>query len=176
MTSGCSIGTAVVSANVTLRPANLADWPMIRRWLTLPEIEQWWGPATHCEGEVLTALRSEHAISRIIQFEGEAVGYAHVADATIWGDDLPDALDPGTWDLDIFIAAPEVRRRGIGPEALRQLKSEVFATTLAVAVCIFPSIANERAVRAFEKAGFTWKTIWNDPVYGPSWFMVAERG
>jgi aminoglycoside 6'-N-acetyltransferase len=30
-------------------------------------------------------------------------------------------------------------------------------------------------VRAYEKAGFRWKRIWNDPYAGPSWFMVAER-
>ena len=51
----------------------------------------------------------------------------------------------------------------------------MFATTLAVAVCVFPSVTNERAVRAYEKAGFRWKRIWNDPHMGPSWFMVAER-
>ena len=64
---------------------------------------------------------------------------------------------------------------GVGQAALAMLKEEVFASTLAVAVCVFPSVKNERAVRAYEKAGFRWKRIWNDPYAGPSWFMVAER-
>ena len=51
----------------------------------------------------------------------------------------------------------------------------MFATTLAVAVCIFASVRNERAVRAYEKAGFRWKRVWHDPHTGPEWFMVADR-
>ena len=71
---------------------------------------------------------------------------------------------------------PDAYNKAAGQAALSLLKTEVFATTLAVAVCVFPSVKNERAVRAYEKAGFRWKRIWNDPALGPSWFMVAERG
>ena len=69
----------------------------------------------------------------------------------------------------------EHRGKGVGQSALTLLKDEVFGTTFAMAVCISPSVKNERAVRAYEKAGFRWKRIWNDPHMGPSWFMVAER-
>ncbi|MGI9423542.1 MAG: GNAT family N-acetyltransferase, partial [Hyphomicrobiaceae bacterium] len=103
------------------------------------------------------------------------VGYGHAVDASLWGDDLPDDLAPGTWDLDIFIAEPAYRGRGIGSVALEMLRDEVFSTTLAIAVSVFPSVENEPAVRAYEKIGFTWKRIWDDPVYGPSWFMVYDR-
>jgi aminoglycoside 6'-N-acetyltransferase len=93
----------------------------------------------------------------------------------MWGEELPQDLDPGTWDLDLFIGSEEHRGKGVGQAALGLLKDEVFATTMALAVCVFPSIKNERAVRAYEKAGFRWKRIWNDPYMGPSWFMVVER-
>ena len=148
---------------------------MIRRWLARPDIQDWWGPLSQTEAEVNIALNSGHAICRIIESGGVAIGYAHAIDATMWGDALPDELEPGTWDLDLFIASEEHRGQGAGQGALAQLKAEVFATTLAVAVCVFPSIKNERAVRAYEKAGFCWKRIWHDPAMGPSWFMVAER-
>jgi aminoglycoside 6'-N-acetyltransferase len=121
------------------------------------------------------ALSSQHALCRIIEEGDEAVGYAHAVDATLWGEDLPQDLEPGTWDLDLFIASEEHRGKGAGQAALALLKDEVFASTLAVAVCVFPSVRNERAVRAYEKAGFCWKRIWNDPYSGPSWFMVARR-
>jgi aminoglycoside 6'-N-acetyltransferase len=143
--------------------------------LALPEIQSWWGPLQTIEAEVLTALRSPHAICRIIEADGKPVGYGHAIDATIWGETLPQDLEPGTWDLDLFIADEKHRNKGVGAAALGLLRDEVFATTLAMAVCVFPSIANERAVRAYEKAGFRWKSVWQDPVNGPSWFMVAER-
>jgi aminoglycoside 6'-N-acetyltransferase len=149
---------------------------MIHRWLARPDIEAWWGPRSATEAEVNIALASPHAICRIIEAAGAPVGYAHAVDATFWGEELPQDLAPGTWDLDLFIASEAHRGRGVGQEALALLKDEVFATTLALAVCVFPSVRNERAVRAYEKAGFRWKRIWNDPHAGPSWFMVAERG
>ena len=45
----------------------------------------------------------------------------------------------------------------------------------AECVIIFPSVKNERAVRAYEKAGFRWQSVWHDPQTGPAWFMVAKR-
>jgi aminoglycoside 6'-N-acetyltransferase len=160
---------------VRLRPTGSADLALVRSWLARPDIEAWWGPKSSTEAEVTLAMGSAHAICRMIDADGQAVGYGHAVDATIWGEDLPDDLEPGTWDLDLFIASEAHRNRGIGARALALLKEEVFATTLAIAVCVFPSIANERAVRAYEKAGFRWRRVWNDPVVGPSWFMVAER-
>lgn len=160
---------------VRLRRATRADFDLIRRWLARPDIQEWWGPVSATEAEVNMALSSDHGICRIIEVDGTAVGYAHAVDATLWGESLPDELEPGTWDLDLFVADEAHRGQGVGQVALAQLRDEVFATTLAVAVCVFPSVKNERAVRAYEKAGFRWKSIWNDPEMGPSWFMVADR-
>lgn len=164
-----------MSPHVHLRPATRRDAGLIRTWLMLSDIQDWWGPLSSTEAEVNIALSSEHAICRVIECDGVPVGYCHAVDAAVWGDDLPDELEPGTWDLDLFVASESYRGRGIGQIALASLKDEVFATTFAVAVCVFPSIRNERAVRAYEKAGFRWQRIWNDPHAGPSWFMVARR-
>ncbi len=161
--------------NIQLRPAEQTDWNQIRQWLALPDIQQWWGPLATTEAEVMLALKSDHAICRVICADGEAVGYGHAVDATVWGDELPEELAPGTWDIDLFIAARQFRNRGVGGKAVGLLSEEVFATTLATAVCVFPSIANEQAVRAYERAGFRWKSVWQDPIFGPSWFMVRER-
>jgi aminoglycoside 6'-N-acetyltransferase len=163
------------AGDIRLRPARPSDWDVIRRWLARPEIQDWWGPLSQTEAEVNIALHSEQAICRIIVIDGLPIGYAQAVDAAIWGADLPQDLEPGTWDLDLFIASEEQRGKGAGQRALSLLKDEVFSTTLAVAVCVFPSIKNERAVRAYEKAGFKWKSLWNDPGVGHSWFMVAER-
>lgn len=160
---------------VSLRPLAGSDQDRIRVWLRQPEIEAWWGPASATSAEVLIAQQSRLAICRIIEVDGEAVGYCHAIDATLWGDDLPEELEPGTWDLDIFIAAAGHRSQGVGLQALELLKAEVFSTTLATAVCVFASIRNEAAVRNYEKAGFAWQRIWNDRAVGPSWFMVARR-
>lgn len=163
------------SGAVRLRAATRTDWDLVRAWLARPDIQDWWGPVSATEAEVNMAFGSQHALVRIIEAGAEPVGYAQAVDATLWGESLPQELEPGTWELDLFIASEEHRGKGVGQLALAQLKDEVFASTLAVAVCVFPSVRNERAVRAYEKAGFHWKRIWKDPFQGPSWFMVAER-
>ena len=165
----------VTHPNVVLRPAMRADLDLIRKWLRQPDIEAWWGPAAATAAEVQIAMEASASLCRMIDVDGVPVGYCHAIDATLWGEDLPDDLEPGTWDLDIFIASAAHRGQGIGLKALEILKSEVFSTTLATAVCVFASIRNEAAVRAYEAAGFRWQRIWNDSAVGPSWFMVARR-
>jgi RimJ/RimL family protein N-acetyltransferase len=160
---------------VTLRPATHKDWAMIQRWLRQPDIEDWWGPSAATEAEVLIALQSPSAISRIIMCGTDPVGYGHAVDAQVWGADLPQDLEPGTWDLDLFIAARQHRGRGVGETALRLLKQEVFSSTLALAVCVFAPVRHEAIVRLYEKAGFRWQRIWAAGGTGHSWFMVSKR-
>jgi aminoglycoside 6'-N-acetyltransferase len=163
------------ATELRLRPATDNDWGMVRRWLRLPAVEKWWGPASSTEAEVIKALGANHSIARIIEWRGRPVGYAHAVDAMTWGDELPENLQAGTWDMDIFIAEPSARGCGLGPRALGELRAEVFSTTLATAVCVFTSVENEQAVRAYERAGFQWSRIWNDPVSGPMWLMISDR-
>lgn len=166
----------MTTGSIKLVKATRAEFDLIRRWLRRPDIQDWWGPSSATEAEVNIALGSAHAICRIIEADGKPIGYAHAVDATVWGESLPQDLDPGTWDLDLFVADEAHRGKGAGQQALMLLKAEVFQTTLAVCVSVFPSVKNERAVRAYEKAGFRWKRVWNDPYMGPSWFMVSYRG
>src|SRR5690606_6362503 len=148
---------------------------LVRSWLRQPEVQRWWGSASSAEAEIAMALESESAICRMI-LEGETpIGYAHAIDMAHLDATLPPELPSGTYDCDLFIGAPGARGRGVGQQALELLVTEVFATTLAVACGIVVSIRNERAVRAYEKAGFRWQRVWQDPVFGPSWVMLRER-
>jgi len=106
--------------------------------------------------------------------EAEPIGYAHAVDIALWPGDMPPDLPPATFDIDIFVGPPD-RRAADTSAALRLLVAEVFATTFAMACCALISIRNEAAARAYEKAGFTWQTIWHDRVSGPCWVMQVER-
>lgn len=165
----------LAARDIALRQATDLDWPMIRKWLQLPAVEKWWGPASSAEAAVIRALGTRHAIARIIEWRGKPVGYAHAIDAMTWDDELPEDVAAGSWDMDLFIAEPAARGCGLGPVALSQMRAEVFSSTLATAVCIFTSIDNERAVRAYEKAGFHWRRIWQDPQQGAMWLLISER-
>jgi aminoglycoside 6'-N-acetyltransferase len=158
-----------------LRPATPEDRFRIRRWASEPEIAAWWGNAASAEAEISLAMASEAALCRIIECDAAPVGYAHAVDIGLFGGEGPADLAPGTWRIDLFIAAPEHRGRGVGAAALALLTAEVFATTLAVACAATVSIRNEAAVRAYERAGFRWRRVWTDPLSGPCWLMLKER-
>lgn len=163
------------SSTVALRPLTRADEDLVERWIRQPDIQRWWGNAATAFAELQLARQSPSALCRMIEADGRPVGYAHAIDAALWGPALPEGLPAGTWDVDLFIAEPDARGRGVGQAALRLLVEEVLTTTLAVAVSVFVSVRNEAAVRAYEKAGFRWVRIWEDPVFGPMWLMLRER-
>lgn len=160
---------------ITIRPAVGADWDLIRGWLRLPEIQGWWGTASSTEAEVRLVMETPSAMARVVMAGSEPIGYAHAIDALHWGSALPERMAPGTWDIDAFVAVRGWRGRGAGRRAVELLAAEVFATTLAPAVSVFTSIRNERAVRAYEAAGFRWAEIHDDPIQGPCWMMIKER-
>jgi aminoglycoside 6'-N-acetyltransferase len=161
--------------DISIRPATGGDWDLIRRWLRLPEVQRWWGTAASTEAEVRLVMETPSAMARLITAGGIPIGYGHAIDALHWGSGLPEAMQPGTWDIDVFVAAADWRGRGAGRRAVELIADEVFTTTLAPAVSVFTSIRNERAVRAYEKAGFRWVRIHDDPIQGPSWMLVKER-
>lgn len=162
-------------AEVSLRPVTHQDWPQLIAWLRDPAVERWWGSPSSSEAGIRLVLETPSALGRIIEFAGRPVGYAHAIDASCWGEDLPDALPQWSWDVDLFIGEPEYRGRQIGEFALDLLADEVFSTTFAMALSVFVSVRNEAAVRAYERAGFKWATVWEDPVAGPEWLMLRQR-
>ncbi len=161
--------------HIHLHPATPEDRFRIRRWLAEPEIQAWWGNAASAEAEINLALASETALCRMIECDGAPIGYAQAVEVALWSGVAPAEVAAGTWDVDLFIASAEHRGRGLGAAALELLVAEVFATTLAVACCGLVSVRNEGAARAYERAGFRWQRIWNDPLFGPSWLMLKER-
>lgn len=164
-----------VESTITLRPVADLDRARIMRWLREPEIQRWWGNASAAEAEVRIALSSPSAICRMVMAGAEPIGYAQALDIGRH-DDAPRAKVPaGTWDADLFIAKPEHRGKGCGERALALLADEVFTTTLAPAISLFVSVRNEVAVRAYEKAGFRWVSVENDPLLGPCWLMLLNR-
>lgn len=156
-------------AKVALRPIVEGDRFRLRRWLAEPHVALWFGSRGAAEAAVMVAQQSETALVRIIEHDGEAIGYAHALDL---GD---RQLPPGTWSADVFIGVPEWRGQGLGAAALALLAEEVFTTTLATGLGVRVAVRNEQAVRAVEKMGFGWQAVMEDALLGPCWLLVARR-
>lgn len=129
------------------------DLPVLRSWLQRPHVARWWGDPV----EALAAARehppTQHAL---ISVDGRAVGYLcwqhpspeELAEARL------DALPVDLMDVDIVIGEPEFVGRGFGPQALELLLNRLRADGVSI-VGLATAANNQRALRAFAKAGFS---------------------
>jgi len=82
--------------------------------------------------------------------------------------------DDETIDIDIFIGEEEYLGRGIGPAALELLLKQIKEEGAAKRATLFTGAENERALRAYAKAGFRVRSQTMDAEHGASTVMMAE--
>jgi aminoglycoside 6'-N-acetyltransferase len=153
------------------------DWEghaaLLREWLHRPHVVRWW---LDPERALVEAAGLPPESQAMIVEEGRPVGYLR------WGppsredlaaaglSDLPDHL----FDIDIMIGEPGALGRGIGPRALGLLLDRFGADPRVEWVGLGTSLANERAIRAFKKAGFRRFREIADPEIGPGLYLVKD--
>ncbi len=127
--------------------------PLVAEWLHQPHVALWWGDADAALAEIRAHPVATQAM---IEVDGQPVGYlcwqtprqAELAAAGLA--DLPSGLV----DIDLMIGVAASLGRGVGPDALAQLCLRLLGEGVST-VGVGTAIANRRALRAFEKAGFT---------------------
>ena len=157
---------------IRLRPATGEDGFLLRRWLRDPATQACSGNRASAEAEIALARMSETAVCRIVTCAARPIGYAQAMEVGVRAGPQPPELLPGTWETQVWMLPARV---GVPATIARLLAAEVFATTLAVACSGLISIRQEMMVRAYERAGFRWRRIWHDPLFGPAWLMLKER-
>jgi RimJ/RimL family protein N-acetyltransferase len=171
------------SSPIAFRSLAHADLPLLHRWLNTPHVLEWWdrpGPSleqvqeeyfprtegqapTHCYlilyddapiGFIQTYLIRDHPeYSRHVQVEDAAAG------------------------LDLLIGDPAYVHRGLGAAILRCFLRDVVFVRPDVESCVIgPAVTNEVAIRAYEKAGFTYlKTVQIPNEEEPEYLMRIAR-
>lgn len=159
---------------ITLLPVDMAvHGALINRWLASTHVSRWWGDPDGRMDQFGATGSAEHAI---IARDDKPVGYLRwemvdpQALASVGLNDIP----PGSIDIDIFIGEPAETGRGTGPQALELLFSHLRETTDAPLAGLCSSVDNHRAHAAFEKAGCTRLTEFDDPTYGPCFVFVRH--
>lgn len=153
---------------VTLRPALMADYPLIEGWLRQSEVQRWWGSLTIAQAAVISALQAPMGLCSIILADGEPAGY-------IQAQEDQGADFAGAYRIDAFIGAARFRGSGVGLAAIELAADEVFHSTLAVAIFALVPLRNEAAVRLYERSRFRWVRVVDDPALGTCWLMRRER-
>lgn len=135
------------------RPVTRKDLPLLRQWLALPHIAEWWGTVEDEIAGIEEAMDSIETEPLIVELDGRPIAYLQTYDPHL-EDDHPYADQPfGTLGLDISIGPSDLIDKGHGAAILAQFAEELFDEG-APRLILDPDVANKRAIRAYEKAGF----------------------
>lgn len=160
----------------TFRRMGEADLPLLRQWLATPDWRRWWGEP-EAELANLAADLHEKAMRLWIVAHGDT-DFAFLQDYDIHA--LPnhpyrDLLPPGACGIDQSIGVAEMIGRGHGSAFIAQ---HVAALLQDGASCVAtdPHPDNARAIRAYEKAGFTpLREMQDAGDWGPVLLMVKRE-
>lgn len=142
-------------------PVEPAHYPLLRQWLRMPHIRQWWGDPDEELGFIRDMVEGRDTSRPFLIVQGnEPVGYiqhwfiGHHQNET-WTREHPWLLElpSDTVGVDLLIGHPEKLSRGIGSAALAAFVAGLRKRG-CVNVVIDPDPDNVRAVRAYAKAGF----------------------
>ena len=169
-----------------------ADYEPFVRWRNEPHVAEWW-----TADDDPTPMTLDHVVEHygpraedgswvtgcIITVEGRPIGYAQFYP---WSGAAGEAREmgiadvDGSYGLDIFIGERDAIGIGIGSRAVALLSRYLLEERAATSVALLTPVGNDRAHRAYEKAGFrkVMQTLDTDVVNGErrmSWLMVLDR-
>ncbi len=98
-------------------------------------------------------LDEPRMVMQIVSYKGRPFAYVQDYDVHVWPQPHFNHLPAGSRAIDAFIGEPSMISQGHGSAFLRLLAERLLAEGVPV-VAIDPDVANLRARRAYEKAGF----------------------
>jgi len=156
----------------SFRPATAGDLPMLRAWLSAPEVARWWGDPQR-EAATLEEDLTEAAMTMlIVSFQGRPFAYVQHYAVDAWPQPHFAHLPVGARAIDAFVGEPDMLGRGHGGVFLRRLAERLKAEG-SPAIAIDPDVDNARARRAYARAGFRGETI-VETGEGPAILMLFE--
>jgi aminoglycoside 6'-N-acetyltransferase len=141
-----------------------ADMARMARWLNEPHVKQWWNP----DEPPMTAERaaakyrerahpSSPTTPCVVELSGRPIGYMQFYRWASWSREAEVMSIPfgeGSYGVDIFIGETDALDDGLGSHAVDLLCRHLFDARDASDVTLTTELANPRAQRAYEKAGF----------------------
>jgi aminoglycoside 6'-N-acetyltransferase len=153
-----------VAGDLTFRPFDDDDVPRMAAWLRDPEVGAWWHGVTETYDDAFVREHvledSEHVTHAIVELEGAPIGFQQWYDAR--RDPEAEAAfeldgDDEVFGIDQLIGVSRLHGRGIGTRQVQAVADWLLGSAGpgAERVITDPVVENLRAVRCYEKAGFT---------------------
>jgi aminoglycoside 6'-N-acetyltransferase len=150
-----------MALDFAFHPMSALDLPLIRRWLALPHVREWWGDPSEQYALVSGDLDEPAMEQYIVAAAGAAVGYLQCYDLTEWNTGFGPQPE-GTRGIDLFIGEPDMIERGHGSALIRRFVEDRLQSG-APRIVTDPDPANHRAIRAYQKAGFARNRMVDTP-------------
>jgi aminoglycoside 6'-N-acetyltransferase len=159
-----------------------ADLILLSRWLSDPRVAEGYGGRDRPSN--VESLRQHYLkgagrpeYQGIVELEGEPVGYVQfglLPVATTRKMGYPP--DTKVFGIDLFLGDAERWGKGIGSRVVRICAQRVLAGEPTARIILDPRISNERAIRAYEAAGFRKLRVlprWelHEGVWEDTWLM-----
>jgi aminoglycoside 6'-N-acetyltransferase len=154
------------------RSITATDLPIIRRWLAMPHVAQWWGDP-HEQFALISEDLDHPAMDQFVVTLGDLpFAYLQCYDPTAWPDNGLGEHPEGTRGIDQFIGEEGMIERNHGSAMIRMFVDSLLQTGTPRTLTD-PDPRNARAIRAYEKAGFQRDRLVDTPD-GRALLMVRD--
>jgi aminoglycoside 6'-N-acetyltransferase len=135
------------------RPMCAGDLVLVRVWLAMPHVVEWWGD-TDAQFALVSGDLAEPAMDQfIVAVDGRPFAYLQCYNPAVWPESGFGPQPQGTRGIDQFIGEPDMIECGHGSAFIRSFVERLLlAGTPRVLTDQDPT--NARAVRSYQKAGF----------------------
>lgn len=140
--------------DLRLRPATLADAPLLRHWDEQPHVVAS-DPNDDWQWEQELGNDPDWREQLIAEVDGRPIGFLQILDPAreeshYWGEDCPAHLRA----IDIWIGEASELGKGYGTTMMELAIERCFADPRVTAILIDPLESNTRAIRFYQRLGF----------------------
>ena len=151
------IGAMVLHGErVVLRPLEERDFERLVEIGAEPEVARWWPGISRAD--LAETAAADDVVALAVEVDGRVAGMIQFHE-----EDEPDFRHAG---MDIFLSS-ECHGQGLGADAIRTLARHLIDGRGHHRLTIDPAVANERAIRCYERVGFRrvgiMRRYWRDP-------------
>ena len=154
-------------------PLAVTDLPLVKRWLETPHVSEWWHDPAEQFDLVSGDLDDPDMAQFIVTTDARSFAYLQCYDISAWDSGF-GPQPAGTRGLDQFIGEPDLLNRGHGSAFIRDFAERLLADGTP-RVVTDPDPDNARAIRAYEKAGFSRDRLVDTPD-GVALLMIRDKG
>ena len=174
----------LTSNHISFRRIQMDDLPLLQSWLNESHVHEWYDKDekqtfTHVSKEYTPKITGEEPTKGyIVLYKNQPVAYIQSYRAGAWPE-FSQRTGYGASDagIDLFVGDPNLIGKGFGTMMITKFLQEIIFTDPTIKKCfIDPEPNNKRAIRAYEKAGFTYvKTVQMPDEPDPSYLMEINK-